>query len=86
MRKTDDVGGDEEGWVVPEPADEVIVAEIVDRSDLSRGEVEPLSDHVDFERLHDLLASTTTEPADLTFSIEGIEVVITADGTVTVST
>jgi hypothetical protein len=86
MQETDDVGDDEKEWVVPKPADEVIVAEIVDRSDLTREDIEPLSEHVDFEQLHELLASSTSGPADLTFTIDGVEVGVTAEGDVTIST
>lgn len=76
--------GDEEGWLVPEPAEDVIVREIVDATDLSREDVEPLGDHVDFEHLHDLLAGDS-EGGELTVSVEGVTVTIAGDGSVTVS-
>lgn len=74
---------DEEGWLVPEPADEVIVDEILDATALSRDDVEPLSDYVEYEQLHELLAGDG--PDDLTFAMEDVEVTVTADGSVTVS-
>jgi len=73
-----------EGWLAPEPADEVIVAEVLDSTDLSREDVEPLGEHVDFERLHELLAGDS-EADTLTFTVEEIEVTASADGSVTVS-
>lgn len=85
MRGTEDVDADDGEWVVPEPADEVIVSEIVENSDLSRDSVEPLWDHVEFERVHELLASTASDSAAVTFTIDGVEVTVTADGAVTVS-
>lgn len=78
----DDV--DEEGWLAPEPADEVILAEVLDSTDLSQEDIEPLGEYVDFERLHDLLAGDSEEDA-LTFTVEDIDVTVCADGSVTVS-
>jgi len=62
----------------------VIVAEVLDSTDLSREDVEPLGEHVDFERLHELLAGDS-EADTLTFTVEEIEVTVSADGSVTVS-
>jgi hypothetical protein len=73
-------GGD--GWEVPEPAHDVIVEEVLAGTELSRDDVEPLSDHVDFEALRAVLSGETDET--LTADIEGHAVRVESDGTVTV--
>lgn len=76
--------GDDEGWVAPEPAEEVIVEEILAATDLSREDIEPLTEHVDFEQLATLLSGEgTDEPT--TFSVEGHEITVSADGDVTIT-
>lgn len=76
---------DDEGWLAPEPADEVIIEEIVDASDLSREDVEPLDDHVAFEELHALLAGADDGPGEVTFTVDGWSVTVGADGSVAVT-
>lgn len=74
---------DAEAWVAPEPAEEVIVADVLAATDLDRETVEPLSDYVDFDALYALL-SGESDAASLTFEVEGHTVTITGDGAVAV--
>jgi len=80
----EEAAADESGWLAPEPADEVIVAEVLEASALSREDVEPLGDHLDFEQLYDVLAGDSAAD-ELTFSVEGVTVTVSVDGSVTVS-
>ncbi|MUV89265.1 hypothetical protein GJ629_04595 [Halapricum sp. CBA1109] len=74
---------DAEAWVAPEPAEEVIVADVLAATDLDREAVEPLSDYVDFDAL-DALLSGESDAESLAFEVDGHEVTVTADGGVTV--
>ena len=85
MRGADDSEVGTDGWLVPEPADEVIVQEIVDSTDRSRDDIEPLSENLDFGALQELLAGDSEETDELVFSVDGVEVTVAADGSVAVS-
>jgi len=74
---------DAEAWVAPEPAEAVIVEEILAATPLDRGEVEPLSDHVDIAALDALLSG---DEGSVSFLVADHEVTVTHDGTVTVAT
>lgn len=75
-------GEGKEAWITPEPAEEVIVEEVLTVTDLSRETVQPLSDHVEFAALEKTLSGERGE--SLTFEVEGHTVTLTPDGTVTV--
>jgi hypothetical protein len=77
-------GDDEAGaWVAPEPAEDVIVDEILAETDLARDTVEPLTDYVDLETLDTVLSGDGDGPC--TFDVEGHTVSVTADGEVSVN-
>jgi hypothetical protein len=76
-------GGDEAGaWVAPEPAEDVIVEEILAVTELARDVVEPLTDYVDLETLETVLSGDGDGPCS--FDVEGYTVSVTADGEVSV--
>jgi len=76
-------GGDDEGaWVAPEPAEDVIVDEILAETGLGRDAIEPLTDYVDFETLDTVLSGDGSGPC--TFDVEDYTVSVTADGRVSV--
>lgn len=84
LRGDGDGGADDaSAWLVPEPADEVIVDELLGASDLSREDIDPLEEYVDFAALHALLSGDDTD--DVSFDVEGWTVTVTADGTVSVA-
>lgn len=85
IRGEQEGGADDEesAWLAPEPADEVIVEELLAASDLVREDVEPIEEHLDFADLHALL-SGGDDVDDLTFTVEGWAVTVTHDGSITV--
>ena len=82
MREAD--AGDGDGWVAPEPADEVIIDELLRATDLAREDVDPLTDHVDFEALAAVLTSDD-ERETLAFTVGGHDVTVSADGDIDVT-
>lgn len=74
---------DEGEWVAPEPASTVLLEELLAATDLQREDIEPLTDHVDFEALGAVLAGDAEET--ITFSVEGHEVTVGEDGSVDVA-
>jgi len=80
IRHPSDVGDDE--WVSPEPAGEVITADVVAAGDLEPDDVDTLSAYVD---LSDLAAVLEGEDDEISFSVEDHDVVVRSDGTVDVT-
>jgi len=73
-------GGDDE-WVSPAPAEAVIVEELAEQSDLAGEDLDELASYVDIDALD---AVVNGDEQRLTFTVEGHEVTVTADGDVTV--
>lgn len=71
------------GWVAPEPAEDVIVEEVLAATDLERETVEPLTDYVDLETLTTLLSGEGED--DVTFVVEDYAVTVDSDGAVEVA-
>lgn len=70
-------------WVAPEPAEQVIVDEVLAATDLTPEDVEPLDEHVDFDALAELLEG---EGGTLTFPIQDHDITVSSDGDVAVET
>lgn len=80
IRHPGDVGDDE--WVSPEPADEVITDDVVAAGDLEPDDIEALSTYVDLSELSAVLDGADDE---ISFAVEGHDVVVRSDGTVDVT-
>jgi hypothetical protein len=76
-------GDEDDGeWVSPRPVESVVAELVTDETDLSEAEVDELDAYVDHD---DLAAHLDGDPDDpLTFAVEGHDVVIDPDGTVSV--
>lgn len=79
MRGSPDDGEADE-WVSPEPADEVITDAIVAATELTADEVGEIERYVDAADLRAVVGDG--EEATVTFTVEGHEVTVTADGDV----
>jgi len=77
--------GDEDGeWVSPRPVGAVVAELVTGETDLSEGDLDEIDAYVDRD---DLAAHLDGDPSDpLTFTVEGHEVAIDPDGTVSVET
>lgn len=74
---------DDDGeWVRPIPAGVAVSDALGERTDLDADEVDTLDAYVDLDDLRALLGDERSEP--LTFSVEGHEVSIDADGEITI--
>jgi hypothetical protein len=71
-----------DGWVSPEPASDVIADAVVEATELDVADIDAIETYVDSESLRAVVAEGTTE--SLTFTVEGHDVTITADGDVAV--
>lgn len=80
IRHSSDQGDDE--WVSPEPADEVVIDAVVAAGDLEPDDVDDLSSYVDVSSLAAVLDG---EDDEITFTVEGHEVLVTSDGSVDVT-
>jgi hypothetical protein len=69
-------------WVSPEPAEDVITDAVLEATDLDADDIDELDTYVNSESLRAVVGERTTE--SLTFTVEGHDVTITADGEVSV--
>jgi len=76
------IRGRDDEWVSPEPADRVISETVADVTGLAIEEIDSIDSYVDTERLRDVVGDGDGER--LSFTVEGYEVTVTADGSVTV--
>jgi hypothetical protein len=78
-------GDEDDGeWVSPRPVGAVVVELVTDETDLSEDDIDDIETYVDRD---DLAAHLDGDPSDpLTFAVEGHDVVIDPDGTVSVDT
>jgi hypothetical protein len=84
LRPDEDVTDDDETWVSPEPASEVILEEVAAAVDADPDDFEALDAYVDLEDLAELFAEETDEDESLTFELEGHEVTVSRNGDVDV--
>lgn len=80
IRHASDQGDDE--WVSPEPADEVITDAVVAAGDVEPDDVDDLSSYVD---VSELAAVLDGEDAEISFTVEDHDVLVTSDGSVEVT-
>jgi hypothetical protein len=78
-----DAADEAEAWVTPEPAELVIVEEVLAATDLPRAAIEPLEEHVNFEALEMVLEGD--DEGVLTFDVDGHEITVAHDGSVEVA-
>lgn len=76
-----DVDDDEEAWVSPQPASEVIIEEVAEVVDADPDDFESLDEYVD---LDDLAAVFDGDEDSITFEVEEHEVTVTGSGNVEV--
>ncbi|MEF8851203.1 MAG: HalOD1 output domain-containing protein [Haloarculaceae archaeon] len=74
--------GDDGRWVSPRPVEAVVVDLVTAETDVSEDDVDDLDAYVDRDDLAAHLDGDPTEP--LTFTVEGHDVVVDPDGTVSV--
>lgn len=74
--------GDDGDWVSPRPVEAVVVDLVTEGTDVSADDVDDLDAYVDREELAAHLDGDPAEP--LTFTVEGHDVVVAPDGTVSV--
>jgi|AntDeeMetagen681_2_1112603.scaffolds.fasta_scaffold39905_1 hypothetical protein len=80
IRHESGLGADE--WISPEPADDVIAEAVAAAGDLSPDDVDDLSTYVDVSALAAVLEG---EDEEITFSVEGHDVVVASDGSIDVT-
>ena len=80
IRHASDQGDD--GWVSPEPADEVITDAVSTAGDVDPGDVDDLSSYVDVTALAAVLDGDDDE---ISFTVEGHDVLVTSDGEIDVT-
>lgn len=80
IRHESDLGDDE--WISPEPADEVITEAVAAAGDLDADDVDDLSTYVDVSALAAVLDG---EDDEITFRVEGHDVVVASDGSIDVT-
>jgi len=76
------IRGSDDEWVSPEPAERVISETVADVTGLAASDIDRIEAYVDTERLRDVVGDGDGER--VSFEVEGYEVTVTADGTVTV--
>ncbi|WP_276273857.1 HalOD1 output domain-containing protein [Haloarcula litorea] len=76
-------GDEDDEWVSPEPAGEVIADAVVDATDLDVADLEPIESYADADALRAVLGDGDRE--SLSFDVEGHEVTVTGDGDVSVA-
>ena len=76
------IRGRDDEWVSPEPAERVISDTVADATGLAADEIDSIDAYVDTERLRAVVGDGDDET--VSFEVEGHEVTVTADGTVTV--
>lgn len=76
--------GDDNTWVSPQPAADVIFQAVADEVDASPDEFESLSEYVDRERLVELFDPDQETDEIVTFEVEDTEVTVHESGDVEV--
>lgn len=71
---------DEDDWISPEPAEDVITTELVEATDLTADDIDELESYVDIETLRAVVSDR--EADGVSFSVEGHTVTMNRDGTV----
>jgi len=76
------IRGSDDEWVSPEPAERVISETVSEVTGIAAGDLDSIDAYVDTERLRAVVGDGDSER--LSSEIEGHDVTVTADGTVTV--
>lgn len=84
LKDSADSGADADNWISPEPADEVITEHILEATDLSSDDVDDIESYVDFEELRAVVGEG--DESELSFTVEGHTVTVSADGSIVVDT
>jgi hypothetical protein len=75
---------DEETWVSPQPASEVIIDAVAEAVDEDRDELDALSEYVDIDELAELFTGDEDDDASISLEIEGHDVTVHRSGEIDV--
>jgi len=84
LRPDEDEGDDDETWVTPQPASEVIIEAVAEATDDDPDEFDDLEEYVDVDELAALFDAEEDSDDSLTFEVEDHEVTVDESGDVTV--
>jgi hypothetical protein len=86
LRPDEDVTDEdeEETWVSPQPASEVIIDAVAEAVDEDPDEFDALEEYVDLEDLAELFSGDEDETANISFAVEGHDVTVHRSGEVDV--
>lgn len=85
LRPDEDVTDEEEGWVSPQPASEVVIDAVAEAVDEDRDEFDALDEYVDLGDLAELFSGDDEdEDARLSFEVEGHDVTVHRSGDIDV--
>jgi len=86
LRPDEEEDDEEEAWVTPQPASEVIIDAVAEEADEDPEEFDDLEEYVDVNDLADLFDHEDDGDGDesLTFDVEDYEVTVHRSGNVTV--
>jgi len=83
LRPDEDAGGDDEPWVNPQPASEVVLRELADATDVDEDEFDDLSAYVDLDDIA-AVVDTDTDEESVTFDVDDHEVTVHESGDVAI--
>jgi len=83
LRPEADADEGDDGWVNPEPAEDVVLEAVGATVDADPGEFDPLGEYVDTAKLAAVL-DADADAERIEFTIEGHDVMVDADGNVDV--